>query len=212
MKMKLLLATASIACLGLATSATAHDDSGWYLRGNAGYGTHTDVDIIESLNGDVESEGNVAGSLGVGYEFDNNWRLELDGNSLWTDLGAIGQQDSSFAKLRTNSAMLNAIYDFDAFDRWEPYLGAGLGIIQAEADAVAHDFLNAAGGLQRNPACVVIPSVAGQPNSCEVHDTDTSFGYQLLAGLGYEITENLVWDTHYKYQDAFSPLNLMVIQ
>ena len=49
MKMKLLLATASIACLGMATSATAHDEAGWYLRGNAGYGVHTDVDLTLSL-------------------------------------------------------------------------------------------------------------------------------------------------------------------
>ena len=133
-------------------------------------------------------------------------RLELDGNSLWTDLGAIGQQPNSFAKLRTNSAMLNAIYDFDSFDRWEPYIGAGLGLIQAQADAAAHDFFNSTTGfLTRNPACVVIPSTMGQANSCTVDDTDTNFGYQLLAGLGYEITENLVWDTHYKFQDAFSP-------
>jgi len=47
MKIKLLLATASIACLGMATSATAHDDEGWYLRGNAGYGVHTDMELYD---------------------------------------------------------------------------------------------------------------------------------------------------------------------
>jgi len=52
MKIKLLLATASIACLGMATSASAHDEAGWYLRGNAGYGVHTDMD----LTGGITSE------------------------------------------------------------------------------------------------------------------------------------------------------------
>ena len=38
--------------------------------------------------------------------------------------------------------------------------------------------------------------------SCSLDDTDTAFGYQLLAGLGYEITENIKWDTQYRYLDA----------
>ena len=27
-------------------------------------------------------------------------------------------------------------------------------------------------------------------------------GFQLLAGLGYEISDNLTWDTHYRYLDS----------
>jgi len=48
-----------------AASANDHNDDGWYLRGNAGYGVHTDIDIsgqIDSTqhgNG-VQSEGNLA--------------------------------------------------------------------------------------------------------------------------------------------------------
>jgi len=38
MKISTLLATTSLAVLGLTTTATAHDDEGWYLRGNLGYG------------------------------------------------------------------------------------------------------------------------------------------------------------------------------
>jgi len=204
MKITRLLTTASLACLGLVTTASANDDSGWYLRGNAGYGSHTDIDIIESLNGDVESEGNIAASLGAGYDFGNNWRVELDGNSLWTDLGAIGQQVSSAAKLRTNSLMLNAIYDFEGFDRFEPYIGAGLGFIQAQADASAHDFPSVDNALVRNPACVA-PNTAGVGNTCFVNDNDTGFGWQLLAGLGYNINDNLIWDTNYKYQQSVEP-------
>jgi len=213
MKMKLLLATASIACLGMATSATAHDDSGWYLRGNAGYGVHTDVDLTGGMvsgqhgNG-LQSEGNVAGSLGLGYEFGNNWRLELDGASLWTDFGSISQIPATGAKFRTNTAMLNAIYDFDDFGRWEPYVGAGLGLVQAKANLVAQDYLSPL--TVANPACpgtrsLLVNADPGgriQPEACAVSDTDTALGYQLLAGLGYDISENLKWDTHYRYMDA----------
>jgi len=208
MKIKLLLATASIACLGMATSATAHDDAGWYLRGNAGYGTHTDMDLTGGMvsgqhgNG-LQSEGNVAASLGLGYDFGNNWRLELDGASLWTDFGSISQIPATIAKLRTNTGMINAIYDFDDFGRWEPYVGAGIGIVQAKADLAAQDFLSP--GPVANPAC---PGTRAnffaqlEPESCYVTDKDTALGYQLLAGLGYDISDNLKWDTHYRYLDA----------
>ena len=126
MRLTALLATTSMALLGLTATAQAQDDEGWYVRGNLGYGIHQDPDLEGGLDsgfhGDgLESEGNAAWSLGVGYEFGNNWRLELDGDTLWTDLGSISEIPSSSAKLRTNSLMLNAIYDFDDFGAWSPY-------------------------------------------------------------------------------------------
>jgi outer membrane protein OmpA-like peptidoglycan-associated protein/outer membrane protein W len=199
MKHQLLIAAAASALMAAPSLAHAQDDEGWYLRGNAGYGTHVDSDLVGDINGDVESEGNGAFSLGVGYDFGNSWRAEIDGTSLWTDLGAISQLPSSAAKLRTTALMLNAIYDFDDFGRWEPYVGAGLGYIKTDADIVAHDFLNNAGNtLIRTPACSV-SRTAQSGVSCDVDDGAGTFGWQVLAGLGYAISDNLTWDTHYKY-------------
>ena len=194
MKLKLLAAVGTAALLGAPTLAHAGDDgSGWYLRGNVGYGTHTDMDFDGALVGDVESEGNGTYSLGVGYELGNNWRVELDGASLWTDLGQIGNVPSSFAKLRTNTAMLNAIYDFSDFGRWEPYVGAGVGFAKAQLDAQAHDLI--IDGVSRdNPACTSGPI-------CAYEETANSFAWQLLAGVGYQISDKLTWDTHYRYLD-----------
>ncbi len=177
--------------------AFAGDDNGWYVRGNVGYGSHTDMNFDESLLvGDVESEGNVAASLGIGHDF-GSWRLELDGDSLWTDLGAIGQQPASFAKLRTNTLMLNAIYDFEGMGRWEPYVGAGIGYVQGKLDAQAHDFPGVANDFINNPACW-----GGVAGACSVDDTDGGWGWQLLAGLGYKLSEKLTWDTHYSYMQV----------
>jgi len=161
MKSRLLIAAASAALMAAPSLASAQDDSGWYLRGNAGYGIHTDTDltggIVSNQHGNgLQSEGNVAASLGLGYEFGNNWRLELDGSTLWTDFGSIS----------TNSAMLNAIYDFDDFGRWEPYVGAGIGLVQAKADLVAHDILNPQ--LTTSLACPGARA-ANQGESCSVH-------------------------------------------
>ena len=204
MKISTLLATSSLALLGLTTTATAHDDEGWYLRGNLGYGIHTDVDLTGDLDSSfhgngLQSEGNATGSLGLGYQLGNNWRVEGDLDSLWTDLGSISEIPGTSAKLRTSSLMLNAIYDFDEFGDWAPYVGAGAGIVRAKGDFAAHDFLNPT--LSTNPACVG-GRTSGQGETCIVSDEDTGLGWQLLAGLGYDISENLKWDTHYTYRDV----------
>ena len=195
----MLLSTATIA-LTFGLPALAHaDEPGWYLRGNAGYGAHTDIDITGDVVGDVESEGNATGSIGLGYEFGNNWRLELDAAQLFTNLGAVSQVPNSFAKLETQTAMLNAIYDFNDFGRWEPYVGAGLGLVRGNATVVAHDFpsgpLGTAGVVNVDtPVCSGV--------ACSFKDGDTGLGWQLLAGLGYQISDNLTWDTHYRYMNA----------
>lgn len=199
MKLKLLTAVATTALMAVPTIASAQD-TGWYLRGNMGYGIHNDMDISGDLVGDVESQGNLTGSVGLGYEFANNWRLELDGASLFTDAGKISQLPNSFAKLRTTTAMLNAIYDFDDFARWEPYVGAGIGLVRGRLSAQASDFPSA---LPITSSVVSVNSPAC-PNStnCSYNDGDTALGWQLLAGLGYKITDNFTWDTQYRYLNS----------
>lgn len=204
MKQKLLIAAAATALMAVPSLAFAQSqDAGWYLRGNAGYGIHEDTNVTDDILGDVESEGNGAFSVGAGYDFGNNWRLELDGATLFSDAGAIGQQPATFAKLRTNSLFVNALYDFSDFGRWEPYIGAGIGFIESDASIVAHDFVTG-GALVRNPACNGGALVMGQARTCDVSDSDSGIGWQLLAGLGYAITDNLTWDTQYRYFDAGS--------
>ena len=202
MKHKLLIAAAATALMAAPSFAAAQDGAGWYLKGAAGYGIHTDVDITGGVVGDVEAEGNGALNAGFGYDFGENWRLEVDGTTMFNDHGAISQTPSSFAKLRTDALMLNAIYDFSDFGRWEPYIGAGIGLVQVDASVSAHDFPNAANNAQvRNPTCIGTRSTA-QGFSCDYSGDDKGLGWQLLAGLGYDITDKLTWDTSYRYLQA----------
>jgi len=191
MKLQLLTAVAATAIMALPSIASA-DDAGWYVRGNVGYGSSTDIDFTGDLIGDVEGEGNVAGSLGLGYEFGNNWRLELDGAQLWDDLGAISQASNTAADIRYTTGMLNAIYDFNDFGAWEPYVGAGIGIARSKLSAAAHGLPNNGGPFLTNPVC---PGT----NSCAFTRDDNGVAWQLLAGLGYEVSDNLTWDTQYRY-------------
>jgi opacity protein-like surface antigen/outer membrane protein OmpA-like peptidoglycan-associated protein len=196
MKLQLLTAVAATAIMAIPSMASA-DDAGWYVRGNVGYGISNNLDMTGALVGDVEGEGNVAGSLGIGYDFGNNWRLELDGAQLWDDLGAISEASNSAANVRYTTGMLNALYDFDEFGAWAPYVGAGIGLAKTSLHAAAHSFPNATPGFPQvnNPAC---------PNfdTCAFTDSDSGVAWQLIAGLGYGITDNLTWDTQYRYLNA----------
>ena len=201
MKHKLLIAAAATALMAAPSLASAQvDDAGWYLKGAAGYGIGTDLDITGTVVGDVEAEGDVAGNLGIGYDF-GDWRVELDGTTQLNDFGSISQIDQSFAKLRTDALMVNAIYDFDDFGKFAPYVGAGVGIVRGDATVAAHDFPSVDGNRVINPVCVGIRSDLNS-HSCDFNDEDTGLGWQLLAGLGYDITEKLTWDTSYRYLQA----------
>lgn len=207
MKHKLLIAAAATALMAAPSLASAQD-SGVYIKAQAGYGVITDTDIVEgpgatnSIQGGVAGQGDIAYGLGLGYDF-GDWRVELDGSKLYNDLGTVGGQPSSAAKIRTSSLMLNVLYDFSDFGRWEPYVGGGLGLTKAKTNFSASDFLNDTGTvLVRNPACVSgAPFGPTTARACSSSKNDTNFSWNLIAGLGYNITDNLTWDTNYRYID-----------
>lgn len=187
--------TAAALALFIAPGAASASDQGWYIRGNAGYGVITDSDLSGNLVGTIQGTGEPTVSAGVGYAFGNNWRMELDAAQLWNDLGAIDETPGSTTDLRATTGMINAIYDFTEFERFEPYLGAGVGLARTSLSGIAHDF-TAGSGLSLtsvdNPTCTVFAA-------CAIKSSDTGFAWQLLGGLGYKFTQNLHWDTQYRY-------------
>ena len=75
MKHKLLIAAAVTALMAAPSLASAQDtfssqnDEGWYLKGLAGYGIGTDLDLTGGIDSSqhgngVQGEGNAAGSIG----------------------------------------------------------------------------------------------------------------------------------------------------
>lgn len=205
-----LFGAVSVLSLLAATSASAqvNESEGFYLRGNGTYGIHNDakisggvIDSRQHGNG-LQSEGNFGYSAGIGYDFGDHWRVELDADHLKTDFGSISQTDNSSADLMTNSLMLNAIYDFSNFGKFEPYVGAGIGIVDAKANLRAGDSFNDGGQLQVNPTCIdsLGARALGQGVQCGVSNSSKELGWQLLGGVGYKISDNLTWDTHATYQ------------
>lgn len=208
MKHRLLFAAAATALMAAPTLAAAQD-SGVYIKAQAGYGVVNDADVslrsgaVNGVVGDVQGEGNLAVALGLGYDFGNNWRMELEASTLYNDLGAVSGQPSTKASIQLNTLMLNALYDFDDFGRWSPFVGAGIGISEGNIALSATDFVNDLGNvIVANPACASGPVFARESRACVINDTDRGLAWNVMAGVGYAITDNLSWDTNYRYLSA----------
>jgi OOP family OmpA-OmpF porin len=181
MKTKLLSAVAVGAILAAPSMAVA--DEGWYVSGALGYGAPGDVDVSGSLNGEIQGAGDIREKLALGYQWNNNWRLEGELAHRFNDTGAVGNFENSSSDFQVWSGMLNLIYDFDTGSFWTPYIGGGLGWVQSEISAAGWD----------------TGTYNASSNFVTVDDSDAALGYQLIAGIGWELARNLTLDTEYRY-------------
>ncbi|MFN3560149.1 MAG: outer membrane beta-barrel protein, partial [Brevundimonas sp.] len=80
MKVKLL---AGVAIAGLfAAGAASAEPNGWYGAIDAGYHTIGDIETVSQTTGpqfDFEVDDSWAGFARLGYRFNENWRVELEG-------------------------------------------------------------------------------------------------------------------------------------
>ena len=82
------------------------------------------------------------------------------------------------------TAMVNGYYDFGSFRGFVPYVGAGVGVALHNMDYVIID----------HPA---------SPNP-QHGDTKVDLAWSLMAGVGYQISSNMVLDVGYRYIDMGS--------
>ncbi|WP_233356196.1 outer membrane protein, partial [Henriciella aquimarina] len=204
MKKTLMCATAAAALASAGNVAVAQD--GWYGRADLGYTFEGTLDhdpesnAPYTLGGDSDLSDGLGGvQLGLGYGFDNGFRLETTfgyrGGSLNPDGVVNGgtpppnppmvYDQGSDGKLNMYDLMFNGLYDFNPEGAVQPYLGAGIGLAQMRAEAFSLRSLNTATGETYT--------------SNGFSDEDTSLAYQFLAGIGYDLTEQLTLDIGYKY-------------
>ncbi|MFZ4121588.1 MAG: OmpA family protein [Caulobacterales bacterium] len=170
---KVLQGATALAAVLIAAPAFA-EESGWYGRVDAGYGFDG---TIEDNGFDVAFDNDWSQHVGLGYAFENGFRLEGEVGHRWNGIDETGYADTS--DVHAWSAMLNGIYDFNSSGRFQPYIGLGVGLVRADltlADVVA-------------PVGFVT-------------DSDTAFGYQGLAGIGFGLTDRLTLDVGYRYLAA----------
>ena len=178
MKSRITKTVALAALMAGAAGGTAAANEGWYGRADVGYSFDGQLDIDSSLlsfGGDGELENDWSQSAGIGYAFANGMRLEGELAHRFNEIDPTTTIDAG-GDVHVWSLMLNGYYDFNRGGAIDPYLGIGVGA--ARVYAMAWD----------NTAPV------GRFN--EAADT---VAYQIMGGVGLEVTDRLTFDIGYKY-------------
>ena len=149
-------------------------DKGWFIRPNVGMSLLSDqtvnsVDVL-GASGDVDislDSGFVAG-IGVGYFYNSNVAVELawEYRSNESTVSLANNRIIDEGNYASNMFFLNTHYYFNSSTRWQPYVGAGLSWIQEididlESETVESSYA-----------------------------TDGNIGFQLFAGLGYQLSDD----------------------
>ena len=212
MKKTLMCATAVAAFAS--ASLVAQAEEGWYGRADVGYifdgkmDHDAERDVLYTLAGDSDTDNAISLDLGLGYGFDNGFRLEgvidhRNGDLEVSDginggipadinLGTARTIYSQHQKgdLQIWDLMLNGLYDFNREGQFQPYVGVGIGAAKVKAKA-------------SNLAAVTVDpvgtTIVGAFSANGFNDSETAFAYQGLAGIGYSLSERLKLDLGYKY-------------
>jgi OmpA-OmpF porin, OOP family len=187
----------------MAAGTASADPLGWYGAVDAGWTKANNVAGL-SLDGtgpryEFELEDGWAAFARLGYRFDQNWRVELEGGYRSGDLEAVTRTDGAGAPnaicrpspigacgapegdMQVASLMVNTIYDFGD-DSWgiRPFVGVGAGVARVNTDMVG-----TLGGLRAV--------------SFAADDSSTSLAAQALAGVSLALGERLDVDLTYRY-------------
>ncbi len=203
MKLKLL---ASVAVAGLfAAGAASAEPDGWYGAVDAGYHIIDDINTESSTTGvnwNWEVNDGWAAFARLGYRFNPNWRVELEGGYRSGDIGTVrrvnnnapsglcnltpatGACFSPDGDIESTTLMANVIYDIGG-EYWgvRPFVGLGVGVNRVNTDTV---------GILRQPNRATAPSFAAD-------DSSTKFAAQALAGLSYAVGDRANIDLTYRY-------------
>ncbi len=167
-------------CAALAglVAPSALADEGLYLRLAAG-GGHVDEDSY----GNFDFELGYVGSAAIGYNwfFPENFadfRVELEGSYRYNDVDELVGV-SSDGETQAFSLMINGFFDIRTNLVVVPYFGAGFGATQ-----IRHED-DGAGGV-----------------FVTIDDHDTVFAYQMMAGLTYDLGDNLAVGIEYRFLET----------
>ncbi|MCF8479395.1 MAG: OmpA family protein [Rhodospirillum sp.] len=172
--------TFKIACLVGAVAllpavAQAQTPEGAYVAIQGGVNFNVDNEASAAgVSGDVETNVGYAAGAAAGYAFGGGPRIELETTWRSNGVDSVGGFGSN-GDLNSVSVMANAIYDVPLGMDFYPYVGAGVGMSWVMADMVE-------------------PSTG-----LSVNDDDIAFAYQGIAGVGYNVTENVGVTLDYRF-------------
>lgn len=168
------------ACAALASlfAPVALADEGLYLRLAAGGG-----DVDEDSFGSADFELGYVGSAAIGYswffpESIADLRIELEGSYRYNDVDTVAGL-SADGEVEAYSAMVNGYFDFRTNLVVVPYLGVGFG-----GTNIRYEDDGAGGALS------------------SIDDHDTVFAYQVMAGITYDLGDNLGIGLEYRFLET----------
>lgn len=184
-----LLPLAFAATPGLAQGAAAADRAGPYavVRGGALIDSDlrfrdTSLAAPATVGRNVDGKVGFAGEAGVGYAFDDGFRVEGTANYLVNrvrpSLDARTAVDAG-GITRTTALMVSGYYDFIRDGAFTPYIGVGVGAANVDA-RIARVAGLAAGGSS-------------------IRDRDWAFAYQGTVGIAYRVTPSITLDLSGRY-------------
>ncbi len=161
---------------------------GFYFGGQIGLVLPEDTSTSASgLDFDADYDAGYGIGLVGGWDFGQNFRVEGE----WTfrsyavdSVSAEGFGFKGSGNADLNVLMINGYFDLPWKDhRFVPYIGSGIGLAILSADDVG------AGGEKI------------------LDDTDTAFAYQFMAGLSYDLTNNVTAGVEYRFLDTTDTLD-----
>jgi outer membrane protein OmpA-like peptidoglycan-associated protein len=132
----------AVASLAFVSAAGAYERNGWYIGLEGGGSWIDEMDVSGVFDptpaganvpfaNTIEPDTGWAVLATVGYGFNNNWRVELEGGY------RANETSSGFGDITEWSAMVNVLYDISLTDRLGLSLGVGAGADQASLDVDA---------------------------------------------------------------------------
>ncbi len=163
--------TVAIAALMAGASGAAQATEGWYGSADVGYSLDSTVEgNVDGEEFSADLEPDWMGALGLGYAFNNGFRTEGELAYRYNDWEGEIDTVPATGYARSWSAMANLFYDFNRGGGAEPYVGVGVGAARV------------GGGIEGIGS-----------------DQDTVLAYQALAGIAFDISEQLDLDIGYRY-------------
>ena len=207
---KMLMAAVAIAALAAAGGASANVVTpGLYVAGDFGYHWPDDFATNSGTTDGplIRPKNDWLGFGRIGYAFNPNWRLELEGGYRPSDVDRVFSRSAAVpgglctigvtrtaaapgcgalgGRMKVSTVMANAIYDIAPGGRLHPFVGVGGG--------VAWNHLTVAGQYNGVPAGALPYQNVG------IDDTNRHFAYQGIVGVSFDLSDNVAFDLTGRY-------------